>query len=47
MMKKIAQRLAKWNMEQRTIAELSMMTDRELSDIGISRYDIREIAKNG
>lgn len=30
-----------------TVRELSMMSDRDLYDIGISRYDIRRIAKEG
>jgi uncharacterized protein YjiS (DUF1127 family) len=28
----------------RTVAELSAMQDRELADLGISRYDIHDIA---
>ena len=29
-----------------TVRELEMMTDRELHDIGVSRYDIKKIAKS-
>jgi len=32
---------------RQTVRELSAMTDRELGDIGISRYDIKRIAKQG
>lgn len=31
--------------EARTLMELNRLTDRELEDIGISRFDIRAIAK--
>jgi uncharacterized protein YjiS (DUF1127 family) len=30
-----------------TVAELSRLTDRELDDLGISRYDIDVIARQG
>jgi len=30
-----------------TVAELSRLTDRELDDLGISRYDIDAIARHG
>jgi uncharacterized protein YjiS (DUF1127 family) len=30
-----------------TVAELSRLTDRELDDLGISRYDIDSIARHG
>ena len=30
-----------------TVAELSRLTDRELEDLGISRYDIETVARSG
>ncbi len=30
-----------------TVAELSRLTDRELEDLGISRYDIETVARTG
>ncbi len=30
-----------------TVAELSRLTDRELEDLGISRYDIESVARYG
>jgi uncharacterized protein YjiS (DUF1127 family) len=30
-----------------TVAELSRLTDRELDDLGISRYDIESVARTG
>lgn len=42
------QRLVTWLDEQRryrkTLAELQRMDDRELTDIGLSRYDISDVA---
>ena len=29
-----------------TVAELSRLTDRELDDLGISRYEIESVARN-
>jgi uncharacterized protein YjiS (DUF1127 family) len=30
-----------------TVSELSRLTDRELEDLGISRYDIDSVARQG
>ena len=30
-----------------TVAELSRLTDRELEDLGISRFDIESVARSG
>jgi len=37
--------IAVYKMKQRTIKELNMLSDRDLLDIGITRYDIADIAK--
>ena len=34
-----------WRAYRRTVAELASLTDRELHDIGISRADIRHVAR--
>lgn len=41
---RLAQRWAAYQTYRRTIVELEMLTDRELNDIGLSRWDIRRIA---
>lgn len=43
--KKIGKRLRRKALERATIAELSGLSDRDLADIGISRSDIRFVAK--
>ena len=42
-MRKSVQR---WNQYRTTLNELNQMTDRELSDSGISRWQIKEVAKS-
>ncbi|MGW9231339.1 DUF1127 domain-containing protein [Pseudorhizobium sp. NPDC055634] len=34
-----------WRQYRRTVAELSRMTPRDLSDVGISRSDIHRVAR--
>ena len=41
----IAHAIMSYNVERRTTKELNRLTDRELSDIGLTRYDIPAIAK--
>lgn len=41
----ISHAIMSYNVERRTIKELNKLTDRDLLDIGITRYDIPEIAK--
>jgi uncharacterized protein YjiS (DUF1127 family) len=36
---------SKWKKQRQTIRELERLTNRELADLGISRCDIREIAR--
>ncbi|WP_293861150.1 DUF1127 domain-containing protein [uncultured Alsobacter sp.] len=42
---KLAKRLRTWNRYRTTVRELSQLSDRDLSDLGIARGDIRFIAK--
>ena len=39
-------RLREYSRYRQTVRELSAMTDRELQDIGITRFDIRRVARN-
>jgi uncharacterized protein YjiS (DUF1127 family) len=41
----IAKRLRNWNRYRTTIRELSQLSDRDLNDLGISRSEIRFVAK--
>lgn len=41
---RVRESFAAWRRRNATIRELSMLTDRELNDIGISRYDIPFVA---
>ncbi|MEL6793179.1 MAG: DUF1127 domain-containing protein [Pseudomonadota bacterium] len=36
-----------WVAYRRTVSALSALSDRELADIGISRSEIRSVARNG
>lgn len=36
-----------WREYRRTVNELSLLSNRELADLGIARGDIRRIARNG
>ena len=40
----LAQRLAQYRAYRATVEELSQLSDRELTDLGITRFDIRAIA---
>lgn len=42
---KVSERNAKVQMVRKTIKELNTLTDRDLQDIGLSRYDIEMIAR--
>lgn len=39
--------LTKWKKQRQTIRELERLTNKELADLGISRCDIRTIARQG
>lgn len=41
----MAQRWAAYQTYRRTLAELETLNDRELNDIGLSRWDIRRVAR--
>ncbi len=41
----IAKKLTSWRKYRETVTELGRMTDRELSDLGIGRADIRRVAR--
>lgn len=41
----IVSKIKIWKKEQETMKELRALSDRELEDIGINRYDIKEIVK--
>ncbi|MFB9952143.1 DUF1127 domain-containing protein [Rhizobium puerariae] len=41
----IAQKITTWRKYRETVNELGRMTDRELSDLGIGRADIRRVAR--
>jgi uncharacterized protein YjiS (DUF1127 family) len=38
-------RISTWKRYNRTVAELSALSNRELSDLGISRADISRVAR--
>jgi uncharacterized protein YjiS (DUF1127 family) len=42
----LAQRWAAYQTYRHTLSELETLNDRELNDIGISRWDIRRIARD-
>ena len=46
MIMKMIRKSEVWLKQNRTVRELDSLTDRELVDIGISRYDIHSIAKH-
>lgn len=35
-----------WREYRKTVGELNSLSTRELSDLGISRHDIRQVARN-
>lgn len=39
--------LRQWLRSRETARQLSALSDRELSDIGISRHDIAQVARQG
>ena len=47
MFTRISSALKRHNAYTRTRRELSMLSDRELNDLGISRSDIKNVARHG
>ena len=45
MWNRVKGRLSRLSRERRIVAELSLLSDRELHDIGIRRVDIRRFAR--
>lgn len=45
MFENVSRNIKNWRKTRQTVAELSSLTDRELSDLGISRADIKTIAR--
>lgn len=43
---KISQRFAKYQKYRETLAELNSLSDREIHDLGVSRANIRDIARD-
>ena len=43
----LMQNYRRWRSYRRTVNELSGLTTRELNDLGISRHDIRRVARDG
>lgn len=43
----ITNKIRKWRETNKAIRELNNMSDKELEDIGISRYDIRDVILHG
>ena len=42
----IVSKIKTWRKEQDTIRELRALSDKDLEDIGVNRYDIKEIVKD-
>jgi uncharacterized protein YjiS (DUF1127 family) len=45
MMKALANKFGAWRRYRNSIRELSRLTDRELADLGLNRYDIATVAR--
>jgi hypothetical protein len=45
MVKMIAEKVSAWRRYRTSVRELSRLTDRELSDLGLNRYDIDAVAR--
>ncbi len=43
--KMIAEKVAAWRRYRTSVRELSRLTDRELNDLGLNRYDIENVAR--
>ena len=45
MVKLIAEKVSAWRRYRTSVRELSRLTDRELNDLGLNRYDIESVAR--
>jgi len=45
MVKMIAEKVNAWRRYRTSVRELSRLTDRELNDLGLNRYDIETVAR--
>ena len=45
MVKMIAEKVSAWRRYRISVRELSRLTDRELNDLGLNRYDIEIVAR--
>jgi len=45
MVKMIAEKVSAWRRYRVSVRELSRLTDRELNDLGLNRYDIEIVAR--
>ena len=44
-MKALANKIGAWRRYRNSLKELSRLTDRELADLGLNRYDIADVAR--
>ncbi len=45
MVKMIAEKVSAWRRYRISVRELSRLTDRELNELGLSRFDIEAVAR--
>ena len=45
MVKLIAEKMSAWRRYRISVRELSRLTDRELNDLGLNRFDIESVAR--
>ena len=45
MVKMIAEKVSAWRRYRVSVRELSRLTDRELNDLGLNRFDIEVVAR--
>lgn len=44
-LKSLTQKIHSWRRYRQTVRELSLLSDHELADLGINRYDIESLAR--
>ncbi len=44
-LKSVTQKISQWRRYRQSVRELQLLSDRELADLGINRYDIEFVAK--